>query len=234
MKYYNRDNIHRYLADIPYAVKQRNMNQYLPLALSIANKFSTYSQYVGLLDRLDIIQYANLGLIEGWNKVNWEIVKKSPEPQKTISAFLSQRISGSIKRGIRKNATFIELDAELIRVDFDNATQYIDAQFEGNIFTFELNLNSKLKLKSITFLTEASEDMINHEVLNKSLLAALSKLKKVERKTLELSYAIGYKKKYNQDLIAKRLNKSISTIKRIKQTALKRLEKLLAKELTKL
>ena len=66
-------------------------------------KFSTSDQASGVMDITDLIQDGTLGLIRAVDKIIWETVTESDDPEKTLKSFLSKRIKGSIRRAIDIN-----------------------------------------------------------------------------------------------------------------------------------
>ena len=112
MKKYNIQNYVRYKNDLDQALA-RNENlqwgemsrdqlivQFLPLVENLARKFSTSDQASGVLSINDLIQEGSYGLIAAVDKLNWDTIIDSDDPEKTIKSFLSKRIKGAIRRQI--------------------------------------------------------------------------------------------------------------------------------------
>ena len=115
MKKYNIQNYVRYKNDLE-TVLLRNENlkwgdmsrdqlvaQFMPLVENLARKFSTSDQASGVMSINDLIQEGNYGLVAAVDKISWDKILDSEDPEKTIKSFLSKRIKGAIRRGIDMN-----------------------------------------------------------------------------------------------------------------------------------
>ena len=115
MKKYNIRNYVRYKDDVKASInliefkafqdytRDELIVTFLPLVENIARKFSTSDQASGVMDITDLIQDGTLGLIRAVDKIIWETVTESDDPEKTLKSFLSKRIKGSIRRAIDIN-----------------------------------------------------------------------------------------------------------------------------------
>ena len=115
MKKYNIRNYVRYKEDVKASInliehkafqnytRDELIVTFLPLVENIARKFSTSDQASGVMDITDLIQDGSLGLIRAVDKIIWETVIESDDPEKTLKSFLSKRIKGSIRRAIDIN-----------------------------------------------------------------------------------------------------------------------------------
>ena len=115
MKKYNIRNYVRYKDDVKASInliefkafqdytRDELIVTFLPLVENIARKFSTSDQASGVMDITDLIQDGSLGLIRAVDKIIWETVTESDDPEKTLKSFLSKRIKGSIRRAIDIN-----------------------------------------------------------------------------------------------------------------------------------
>jgi len=119
MKKYNIKNYIRYKEDIKvnYPIN-KEYNEYtrdelvfkfLPLVENIARKFATSQQATGVMDITDLIQEGSIGLIHAVDKVVWETVFESEDPEKRLKSFLSKRIKGAIRRAIDINRADMRL-----------------------------------------------------------------------------------------------------------------------------
>ena len=115
MKKYNIQNYVRYKNDLE-TVLLRNENlewgdmsrdqlvaQFMPLVENLARKFSTSDQASGVMSINDLIQEGNYGLVAAVDKISWDKILDSEDPEKTIKSFLSKRIKGAIRRAIDIN-----------------------------------------------------------------------------------------------------------------------------------
>ena len=115
MKKYNIQNYVRYKEDVLNSIRlieNKQLNEYtrdeliitfLPLVENIARKFATSQQASGVMDITDLIQEGSKGLINAADKIIWETIVESTDPEKTIKSFLSKRIKGAIRRAIDIN-----------------------------------------------------------------------------------------------------------------------------------
>ena len=116
MKNYNIQNYIRYKKDIDTAFKNlkqcydyRDYNKdelailFMPLVENLARKFSTSQQASGVMSILDLIQEGNFGLVAAINRIDWDTIYESDDPEKRLKSFISKRIKGAIRRGININ-----------------------------------------------------------------------------------------------------------------------------------
>src|SRR5210317_2635055 len=75
----------------------------MELVENIARKFSTTQQASGVLTINDLIQEGSIGLIHAVDKIDWDVITDSTEPERTLKSFLSKRIKGAIRRAIDIN-----------------------------------------------------------------------------------------------------------------------------------
>jgi DNA-directed RNA polymerase specialized sigma subunit len=107
MKKYNIQNYVRYKNDVEKVIARNEgltweemsrdqlVAQFIPLVENLARKFSTSDQASGVLSINDLIQEGNYGLIAAVDKINWDTILDSEDPEKTIKSFLSKRIKGA-------------------------------------------------------------------------------------------------------------------------------------------
>ena len=99
MKKYNVQNYVRYKNDLE-TVLERNVDlkwgdmsrdqliaQFLPLVENLARKFSTSDQASGVMSINDLIQEGAYGLVAAVDKINWDTILDSEDPEKTIKSF---------------------------------------------------------------------------------------------------------------------------------------------------
>ena len=109
MKKYNVDNYIRYKQDISsinlelYNDRDKLIAENMELVENIARKFSTTQQASGVLSINDLIQEGAIGLIYAVDKIDWDVITDSTEPERTLKSFLSKRIRGAIRRAIDIN-----------------------------------------------------------------------------------------------------------------------------------
>ena len=106
MKWYN----HRAHKQHSYELKvQRDthLGSIMPHVIQIANTFSREAVAIGALNFQDLYQAGYLGLLEAWEKVDWEKLKQAPNPDAQLWSFLKKRIKWSIRREIDKFGSII-------------------------------------------------------------------------------------------------------------------------------
>ena len=114
MKWNNRRNSLSYLRDIKVS-RGHELDNYYQYVVQIANTFTRNSAAIGILDSSDLIQAGNVGLIEAWSKVDWELIDSSPNPQGQLWSFLKKRIRFNIRQEIDKYSTFIKIPERVLR-----------------------------------------------------------------------------------------------------------------------
>jgi DNA-directed RNA polymerase sigma subunit (sigma70/sigma32) len=114
------------------------------LVENLARKFSTSDQASGVMSINDLIQEGNYGLIAAVDKIDWNKILDSEDPEKTIKSFLSKRIKGAIRRGIDMNRGDVRIpehklneirknpeDETMVALFFNSVFSSIDAHYEN-------------------------------------------------------------------------------------------------------
>ena len=101
MKHYNIKNYIRYKEDLEVTLKRINKKDwkdytrdelimvFMPLVENIARKFATSQQASGVMAITDMIQEGHLNLIKAVDRIFWEKIEESEDPEKTLKSFLS-------------------------------------------------------------------------------------------------------------------------------------------------
>ena len=108
MKWYN----HRAHKQHSYELKvQRDthLGSIMPHVIQIANTFSREAVAIGALNYQDLIQSGYLGLLEAWERVDWDKINASPNPDGQLWSFLKKRIRGAIRRDIDRFGSHISI-----------------------------------------------------------------------------------------------------------------------------
>ena len=191
MKKYNVQNYIRYKNDLDASLKRNIKNErekiiieYLPLVETTVKKFSTSDQASGVLSIEDMIQEGSIGLIYAVDRIDWNIITDSVDPECTLKSFLSKRIKGAIRRAIdinrgniripehklndmRKNS---EQEKKTIELFFNSIFSSIDTEEEKFIQiedkTKEYNID--LMNKYLLGIMEAYLDIKEYDVLRMS------------------------------------------------------------------
>ena len=110
MKKYNIANYIRYKEDVKalkpkgevwdYFDREEVIKAYLPLVENIARKFSTSDQASGILSIMDLIQEGSIGLVLAVDRLDWSVLEKTEDIEKTLKSFFGKRIKGAIRRRI--------------------------------------------------------------------------------------------------------------------------------------
>ncbi|NDB56076.1 hypothetical protein EB169_09645, partial [archaeon] len=164
MKKYNVQNYIRYKVDLDASLsrnikdnREKIIIENMPLVETIARKFSTTQQASGVLSINDLIQEGSIGLIHAVDKIDWEVITDSVEPERTLKSFLSKRIRGAIRRAIdinrgniripehklndmRKNT---EQEKKMIEMFFNSVFSSIDASPSDTELAYQIADNAK-------------------------------------------------------------------------------------------
>ena len=219
MKKYNIRNYVRYKDDVKASInliefkafqdytRDELIVTFLPLVENIARKFSTSDQASGVMDITDLIQDGTLGLIRAVDKIIWETVTESDDPEKTLKSFLSKRIKGSIRRAIDINRGDIRIPEHKlneIRKD-EGKDKAMVAMFFNSIF---LSIDEQVNEDDENMMHQIQDqsEPYNIALLNIYLTSLLKKhLDKREFEVLRLSYGLNCDK-HSANKIADILN----------------------------
>jgi RNA polymerase sigma factor (sigma-70 family) len=219
MKKYNIRNYVRYKEDVKTSInlienkafqdytRDELIVTFLPLVENIARKFSTSDQASGVMDITDLIQDGSLGLIRAVDKIIWETVIESDDPEKTLKSFLSKRIKGSIRRAIDINRGDIRIpEHKLNEIRKDNGQdKTMVAMFFNSIF---LSIDEQIDEDDENMMHQIPDqsEPYNIALLNVYLTSLLKKhLDKREFEVLRLSYGLNCDK-HSANKIAEILN----------------------------
>ena len=163
MKKYNVQNYVRYKKDLEECLKRIGKYKdwqeltrdeliimFMPLVENLARKFATSQQASGCMSINDLIQEGNAGLTHAVDRIDFEVLRESDDPEKTIKSFLAKRIKGAIRRGIdinRGDMRIPEHKLNEIRRNFGKDKKMV-AMFFNSIFNqglLSIYLKSLLK-----------------------------------------------------------------------------------------
>ena len=236
MRKYNIQNYIRYKNDLqevmpddkPYEQYTRKefIIKFMPLVETLARKFSTSQQAIGVMDITDLIQFGHSGLVKATDRIDWVELKKSPDIEKTIKSFLSKRIKGAIRRGIDNNRGDIRIPEHKlneIRKNFGKDEKMV-AMFFNSIF---LSIDEKSQDDQVYDIPDKSEPY-NKELLNAYLKSLMKRyLNEIEYEVLRLSYGLDCDK-HQAKKIADILNiKGDSSYVRVSQLKKQAVQKLI-------
>ncbi len=220
MKKYNIQNYVRYKEDVLNSIRlieNKQLNEYtrdeliitfLPLVENIARKFATSQQASGVMDITDLIQEGSKGLINAADKIIWETIVESTDPEKTIKSFLSKRIKGAIRRAIDINRGDIRIpEHKLNEIRKDNGkNEKMVSMFFNSIFLSIEEQAVSLDDENMVYQIPDQAEPYNINLMNKYLEGLLKKhLNKKEFEVLRLSYGLDCNK-HSANEIAEILN----------------------------
>jgi len=203
------------------------ITMYLPLVENIARKFSTSHQASGVMSLNDMIQEGSIGLIMSYDTINWEKIKQSPDPERTIRSFFSKRIKGAIRRAIDKNRGDIRIpEHKLNEIRKDNGKdKKLMQMFFNSVF---LSIDEKLENDEdySNQVVDDSKPYMIHKI-NDYLMDLMSRvLEEREYEVVRLSYGLDCDK-HSAKQIAEIVGINVDTahvrVSQIKRNALEKL-----------
>ena len=240
MKKYNVQNYVRYKDDLKRSMPEglfwdeytRNelIIVFIPLAENLARKFSTSDQASGVLSINDLIQCGCEGLIKAVDKLDWEVINKSSDVERTLKSFFSKRIKGNIRRRIDLARGDIRIPEHKLNERRKNPKdKKLVALFFNSMFLSIDSNNSNTEDNEDTWANEIkdqSEDY-NIHLLNAYLLSILKKyLTTKQSEVLRMSYGLDCEK-HSAKQIAAKLNitgvRDYVTVSEIKREAVNKL-----------
>jgi len=202
MKKYNIQNYVRYKNDVEKVIlknegltwgemsRDQLVAQFIPLVENLARKFSTSDQASGVLSINDLIQEGNYGLVAAVDKINWDTILDSDDPEKTIKSFLSKRIKGAIRRAIDINRGDVRIpEHKLNEIRKNPDDEAMVALFFNSVFSSidAFNADDENPIFQIADNTEP----YNIGLMNSYLLGLMREhLTPVQYDVLRLSYGL--------------------------------------------
>jgi len=184
MKRYNVQNYVRWKLDLEDSLNLASEGKYserhniiienLPLVESVARSFSTSDQASGVLSINDLLQSGAEGLILAVDRIDWNVVNESEDPEKTLKSFLSKRIRGAIRREIdinRGNMRIPEYKLNEIRKS-DGGDKKIVQMFFNSIFS-SIDIEYENDEDSLVMQIEDKSEKYNIDIINKYLLGLM-------------------------------------------------------------
>ena len=215
MKRYNVQNYVRFKLDLEESLKLASEGKYserdtiiienLSLVESVARKFSTSDQASGVLSINDMLQAGAEGLILAVDRIDWNVVSESEEPDKTLKSFLSKRIRGAIRREIdtnRGDMRIPEYKLNEIRKS-DGGDKKIVQRFFNSIFS-SIDIEYENEEDNTLMQIEDKSEKYNIDIINKYLLGLMkTNLSEREYDVLRMSYGLDCDKMTAKEIAAK-------------------------------
>lgn len=212
MKRYNVQNYVRYRHDIDSYGEEPDTGDKrqdiiianMSLVENIARKFSTMQQASGVLTINDLIQEGSIGLIYAVDKIDWNTITDSTDPERTLKSFLSKRIKGAIRRAIDINRGNIRIPEHKLNEMRKNSgeEQKMVEMFFNSIFSSIDNVPPE---NNMVYEIEDKTKKYNIDILNKYLLSIMeTHLNIKEYDVLRMSYGLDCEKMSAKE-IAERL-----------------------------
>lgn len=240
MKKYNVQNYIRYKEDLDVVInripskdfwdytREELQTIFLPLVENIARKFSSMQQASGVLTINDFIQEGSIGLIVACDRIEWETVKTSDDPEKTLKSFLAKRIRGAIRRAIdinRGDMRIPEYKINELRQNFGKDKKIVETFFNQVFSSIDENFESESD--NAMFQVPDNSEPYNIALLNAYLLGIMKEhLTEKEYEVIRMSYGLDCDKHSAKEIASKLNIDGVSNyvrVSEIKKTAIDKL-----------
>lgn len=239
MKKYNVQNYIRYKEDIKASMpeglfwdeytRDELIIKFMPLVENLARKFSTTQQASGVLSILDLLQIGNEALTRAVDKLDWEMLSKSEDQEKTLKSFFSKRIKGSIRRRIDMHSGNMRIPEHKMNEIRNNPQnkKMVEMFFMSKFLSIDAQPLNEEGESMVQQLPDNSEPY-NINLLNIYLQGLLKKhLNEQEYEVLRLSYGLDCDK-HSAKQIAVLLNiKGVSDYVRVSEIKKQAVQKLI-------
>ena len=237
MKKYNQNNFTRYKQDVKASQpKQKAWNEYtrdelivkfMPLVENIARKFKDSDAANGVISLSDRIQFGSIGLVKAVDKIIWQQILTSKDPERTLKSYLAKRIRGAIRRATDANRSGMRIPEHKlneIRNDFDNhknSELYFNSIFQSIDATVGDEENMLMQIP------DTSDDPMKKENLSIKLRNIMMKhLTEKEYHVIRLSYGINCDKQSAKEIAYYLDMKGVSSYVRVSQLKKQAIDKL--------
>ena len=211
MKKYNIKNYIRYKEDVKASMpdykdlifdsRDNLIVRFLPLVENIARKFSTSQQASGVLDITDLIQEGSIGLIKAVDKLDYDILIKSEDQEKTLKSFFFKRIKGAIRRSIDIKRGDIRIPEHKLNDMRRNPKDKKMVEMFFNSIFLSIDSKSYTDDEDMIYQIPDQSEPYNIGLLNSYLKSLMKKhLNESEYEVLRLSYGLDCNKHSAKDI----------------------------------
>ena len=211
MKKYNIKNYIRYKEDVKASMpdykdlifdsRDNLIVRFLPLVENIARKFSTSQQASGVLDITDLIQEGSIGLIKAVDKLDYDILIKSEDQEKTLKSFFFKRIKGAIRRSIDIKRGDIRIPEHKLNDMRRNPKDKKMVEMFFNSIFLSIDAKSYTDDEDMIYQIPDQSEPYNIGLLNSYLKSLMKKhLNESEYEVLRLSYGLDCNKHSAKDI----------------------------------
>ena len=237
MKKYNQNNFTRYKQDVKASQpKQKPWNEYtrdeliikfMPLVENIARKFKDSDSANGVISLSDRMQFGSIGLIKAVDKITWNRILSSKDPERTLKSYFAKRIRGAIRRATDANRSGMRIPEHKlneIRNDFQNPNNselFFNSMFQSIDATLGDEENMLMQIP------DDSEDPMKKEKLSYKIRDLMLKhLTDKEYHVLRLSFGLNTDKLSAKQIEEKLNMKGSSSYVRVSQLKKQAIDKL--------
>ena len=237
MKKYNQNNFSRYKQDVKASQpKTKSWDEYtrdelivkfMPLVENISRKFKDSDAANGVVSLSDRIQFGHIGLIKAVDKIVWNQIMTSKNPERTLKSYLAKRIRGAIRRATDANRSGMRIPEHKlneIRSDFENPSNS-ELFFNSMFQSIDAVVNDEDNM--LMQIADNSDDPMKKENLSYKLRdIMLKQLTEKEYHVIRLSYGIGCDKLSAKEIADKLDMKGTSSYVRVSQLKKQAIDKL--------
>tara|TARA_R100000458_G_C8256053_1_gene232178 strand:- start:126 stop:878 length:753 start_codon:yes stop_codon:yes gene_type:complete len=237
MKKYNQNNFSRYKQDVKASQpKTKSWDEYtrdelivkfMPLVENISRKFKDSDAANGVVSLSDRIQFGHIGLIKAVDKIVWNQIMTSKNPERTLKSYLAKRIRGAIRRATDANRSGMRIPEHKlneIRNDFENPSNS-ELFFNSMFQSIDAVVNDEDNM--LMQIADNSDDPMKKENLSYKLRdIMLKQLTEKEYHVIRLSYGIGCDKLSAKEIADKLDMKGTSSYVRVSQLKKQAIDKL--------
>ena len=237
MKKYNQNNFSRYKQDVKASqpegkfwdeyTRDELIIKFMPLVENIARKFKDSDAANGVVSLSDRIQFGHIGLIKAVDKIQWQTINVSKDPERTLKSYLAKRIRGAIRRATDANRSGMRIPEHKlneIRGDFDN---YKNSELYFNSIFQSIDATVGDEENMLIQIEDDSKDPLIKEKLSQKIIEIMkNNLSEKEYHVLRLSYGINCDKQSAREIAQYLDMNGVSSYVRVSQLKKQAVDKL--------